>query len=219
MAQPHATILATLPANVTRVQVSDEFGKIKFKQIADIQPADTILFNGSGSPVVMTGKPGRKTKPVMKAANDNIAEMLRAKEQAVGDDELLDTIKHNPEGSTVLDFVMTGLAEEAASLAFERTEAERKGDSTSQISMRRINALKAVGDSWIKRKEQIASGGVDMDSPAFKRLFEFILDTFREALEEDVGARPEMIETIFTALSRRLDDDWTRDATKKMSAG
>lgn len=219
MAQPHAAILATLPANVTRVQVSDQFGKVKFKKIADILDTDTVLFNGGGTPIVMTGKPGRKTKPVMKAGTADIAEMLRAKELAVEEDELLETIKHNPEGSTVLDFVMTGLAEEAASLAFERTEAERKGDSTSQISMRRINALKAVGDSWIKRKEQIANGGVDMDSPAFKRLFQFIMDTFREALEEDVKARPEMIETIFTSLSRRLDDDWTRDAVKKMGEG
>ena len=219
MSKPHAAVLATLPPDTTRVQVTDEFGKTKYKKPADIRSTDTILLNGNGTPIVMTGRPGRKKKPEMKPANDNVAEMLRAKEDFVEDDELLEKVRENPEGGTVLDHVMAGLAEEAASLAFERTEAERKGESTSQISMRRINALKAVGDSWIKRKEQLASGGVDMESPAFKRLFQFILDTLRDALEEDVKARPEMIETIFTAFSRRLDDDWTRDANKKMSEG
>lgn len=219
MAQSNASIIASLAPTVTRVQVTDEFGHVKFKKVADVCDLDTILFNGKGKPIVMAGKPGRQAKPVMKPANAQVEEMLRAKELAVDEDELLETIKHNPEGNNVLDFVMAGLAEEAASLAFERSEAERKGEGTSQISMRRINALKAVGDSWIKRKEQIANGGVDMDSPAFKRLFQFIMDTFRIALEEDVHARPEMIETIFTALSRRLDDDWTRDAVKKMGEG
>jgi hypothetical protein len=219
MALSNAVILASLAPNVIRVQVTDEFGKVKYKKVADICDLDTISLNGAGQPVVMTGKPGRRAKPVMQAANDKVAEMLRAKELAVDEDELLDVIKHNPEGSTVLDHVMAGMAEEAASLSFERTEAERKGESTSQISMRRINALKAVGDTWIKRKEQIANGGVDMDSPAFRRLFQFIMDTFRIVLEEDLNTRPEMIETTFTALARRLDDDWKRDATKKMSEG
>lgn len=219
MANPHAHLLTKLPPGTTRVQVTNEFGKTKFKVPADIVDTDTIMLTSTGQPVVMAGVPGRKKKPVLKPANDKIAEMLRAKEQHVDEDELCVVVQANPEGSSVLDFVMRGLAEEAASLSFERTEAERKGDSTSQISMRRINALKAVGDSWIKRKEQIVNSGVDMDSPAFGRLFQFILATFRAALEDDVGARPEMIETIFAAFSKRLTDEWKHDATKKMSDG
>lgn len=219
MAKSNAMILANLPADTTRVQVIDEFGKTKYKKPTEIGVKDQILLNASGDPIVMTGRPGRKKKPDMQPVNDRVADVLRAKELHVEDDELLTTITSNPESGGVLDYVMRGLAEEAASLSFERTEAERQGQSTSQISMRRINALKAVGDSWLKRKEQLSSGSVDMDSPAFKRLFQFIMDTYRQALEEDVKARPEMIETIFTALSRRLDDDWMREAKKKMSEG
>jgi hypothetical protein len=215
----NAATIASLPPGTTRVQVTDEFGKTRYKKPSEIADNDVILRNSNGDPIVMTGRPGRKKKPDMQPANAAVAEQLRAKEMFVEEDELLETIRQNPEGSAVLDFVMQGLAEEAASLGFERAEAERKGESTSQISMRRINAYKAVGESWIKRKEQLANGGVDMESPAFKRLFQFIMDTFREALEEDVKARPEMIETIFTSFSRRLDDDWTREATKRMSDG
>lgn len=219
MAKSNAAILAALPVDTVRVQVLDEFKRTRYKKPVEVNDRDEILQNSLGEPIVMVGSPGRKKKPSLQPVNANIAEKIRAKELYVDEDDLLDVVRGNPEAGTVLDHVMRGLAEEAASLGFERVEADRTGQPTSQISMRRINALKAVGDSWLKRKEQLASGGVDMESPAFKRLFQFIMGTFRTALEQDVKARPEMIETVFTALSRRLDDDWHREATKKMSEG
>lgn len=218
-AHTQASLLASLPAGVTRVQVVDANGRTRFKKPEEVVGSDNIVLGTDGSPVVMVGAPGRKKKPEIRPINDTIAETLRAKEMHLQKDDLLGTVRVNPEKGDVLDMVMAGLAEEASSLSFERQMAERTGQPTSQISMRRINALKAVGDSWLKRKEQLASGGVDMDSLAFERLFKFIMDTFKLALEE-VGARPEMIETIFTAFSRRVnDDDWPREASKRMTEG
>jgi len=56
-----------------------------------------------------------------------------------------------PESPEVLSQVILGIAEEAASLRFERQEAERNGTDSSTLSMRRVAALKAIGDTWIKR--------------------------------------------------------------------
>lgn len=220
MAKTNASTLAALPSDVTRVQVIDEFGRTKYKKPSDVGDTDQILVDSHGDPITMQGKPGRKKKPDMQPVNDRVGDLMRAKEIHLQEDDLLDVIQKNPEASTVLDFVMVGLAEEASSLGFERGEAERNGLPTSQISMRRIGALKAVGDSWLKRKEQLSSGGVDLESAAFRKLFKFIMDTFRETLTEDAKVRDEMVETIFTALSRRLDaDDWSREATKRMTEG
>jgi len=215
-AQTNASILATLPSGTTRVQVIDEFGKTRFKSPNDVADVDQIVIGGNGEPIVMSGRPGRKKKPDLAPANDRVEEQMRAREIHVQGDDLLNTIQDNPEAGSVLDRVMEGLAEEAASLAFERREAERNGTPASQISMRRINALKAVGDSYLKRKEIMSTGGVDMTSPAFRRLFSYIMDTFRDALTGS-GTRPEMIETVFANLSKRLDDDWQKEATKRMT--
>lgn len=219
MAKTNAAIVATLPPDVSRVQVIDEFGRTKYRKLSEVGDSDQILMDSSGNPITMgKGGPGRPKNPDMQPLNDQIKELMRAKEIHLRDDDLLDVVQKNPEASTVLDYVMVGLAEEASSLGFERGEAERKGMPTSQISIRRIGALKAVGDSWLKRKEQIAAGGVDLESTAFRKLFKFIMDTFRETLLEDAKVRDEMVETIFTSLSRRLDDDnWTREAIKKMT--
>lgn len=146
-----------------------------------------------------------------------VAEKLRAKAIFMDEDDLFSSIQENPEGTQVLDHVMRGLAEEAASLGFEREDAERQGQGTSQVSMRRINALKAVGDSWLKRREQLAQGSVDVHGPAFKKVYKFIVETVQDALLEDLHMRQEMVDTLFAALDKRQDDEWFKEASKRAS--
>lgn len=213
-----ATLLAELAPEVTRIQVIDEQGKQRFRKRDELADSDTFVFNSDGDLVVMTGAPGRPAKTELQPINDAVAEVMKQRRQAMNDDDLLEVVKANPESAAVLDFVMVGIAEEAAALGFERNEMERRGQPTSQVSVRRIGALKAIGDSWLKRKDQIASQGVDMDSPAFKRLFSYIMETFKEALVA-AGERPEMVETVFASLSKRLDGDWQREAVKRMTDG
>lgn len=213
-----ATLVAELPVDVTRIQVIDDQGKQRFRKREELADTDTIVFNADGNPVVMTGAPGRPAKAEPQPINDAVAEVMRLRKQAMNDDDLLEVVKAHPESAAVLDFVMVGIAEEAAALGFERVEMERRGQPTSQVSVRRIGALKAIGDSWLKRKDQIAAQGVDMDSPAFKRLFAYIMETFKDSLVA-AGERPEMVETVFAGLSKRLDADWQREAVKRMTDG
>lgn len=221
VAHTNASLLASLPPGTTRVQVIDEFGRTKFKKPSDVMPVDQILCGTDGRPIVMSGSPGRKKKPDMRPANHNIAEMIRAKQIHLSEDGLLEAVRTNPETGAVLDYVMEGLAEESASLGFERHEAERTGQPTSQISMRRINALKAVGDSWLKRKEQLSSAGVDLDSKAFERVFAYIMETFKDTVVDVMpNVREELIETLFANFSKKVSDEqWAREAAKRMTDG
>lgn len=209
-------VLANLPPDTYRVQVRDAVGRVKYKQPHLVNEHDQIVLSTAGKPITMSRPPGRPGKPELKAASEDIHNTVRAKEEFVDVDELLGVIRTNPEGPSVLDHVMTGLAEEAASLGFERVNAERHGQDTSGISMKRVTALKAVGETWLRRKEQLSAAGVDLDSAAFAKLFKFIMDTFRESLIQ-AGSRPEMIETVFTGLAKRIDEDWRREATQRMT--
>jgi hypothetical protein len=211
-------ILANAPPDATRIQVVDETGKQRFRKLDEVTDTDIIMFGAEGNPIFMSGRVGRPPKQELAPINDVVADVMRQRRIAMQDDDLLSIIKANPETAAVLDFVMIGLAEEAAALGFERSDMERKGQPTSQVSLRRIGALKAIGDAWLKRKDQIAAQGVDMDSPAFKRLFGFIMATFKDAMVS-VGERPEMIETVFANLSKKLDADWQREAIKRMTEG
>ena len=116
----------------------------------------------------------------------------------------------------MLHEVVRALGNEAASIGFERQEAERKGEATSQISMRRIGALKAMADTWLKRREQLVSRGVDMESPAFKTLFKYIMETMKSSMDT-TGVRSELTETIFAKFGKTVDsDEWAAEAKNRM---
>lgn len=214
-----------IPEGVSRVQVTDEVGKVVWRKPSDLRDTDSIKFNpNTGEPYVMYGSPGvaqassvANTNPP--ASNAVISAIKSRKKDLIDKDDIFNTTKTKPESSDVLTKVIQGLAEESASLHFERTEAERKGEATSQISMRRVQALKAVGETWLKKKEVLASKGVDLESPSFKIVFTHIAETFRRACDI-AGVRPEMSESVFAEFGRLVDDvDWIAEAKSKMEKG
>jgi len=149
-------------------------------------------------------QPGRKQNINLAPANDVIKAILERKKELLGSDAILQLVRDSSESSDVLREVIVGLGEEAASIKFERLEAERKGKETSTLSGRRINALKAMGDTWLKRKEQLSASGVDPDSRAFKAVFEYIVTTMHEAMS-GTGIRDEAIEAAFARFSEIVD--------------
>lgn len=214
-----------IPEGASRVQVTDEVGKVVWRKPSDLRETDTIKFNpNTGEPYVMFGSPGLSqassvANTSQPPANAVISAIKSRKKDLIEKDDIFNTTKTKPESSDVLTKVIQGLAEESASLHFERTEAERKGEATSQISMRRVQALKAVGETWLKKKEVLASKGVDLESPSFKIVFSHIAETFRKACDI-AGVRPEMSESVFAEFGRLVDDvDWIAEAKSKMEKG
>jgi hypothetical protein len=197
------------------VQVIDNNGKQGWKKPGEVLLTDTICTGKDGKPVVMSGKPGRPAKVKLLPATAQIAEQMKAKEKALESDEILQSVRGTPDSDDVLNHIIGGLAEEAASMRFEREEAERHGVETSKLSVRRVDALKKTADVWLKRREQVAAKSMDLDGPAFQAVFGLIMETFREALEES-GMRPEMRETVFTKLGKKLDESWKAEAKARM---
>lgn len=209
-------LMALIPPEAERIQVMDEFGKLRWRRRDQIANSDAIQTDSDGVPICMAGKLGRPQKVTIEPVNEKVGELVKKKKEFIEEDDLFATVSDNPEKSEVLDYVIKALAEETASLGFERTEAERKGEPTSQISLRRVNALKATADTWLKRREQLTANSIDLDSLAFKRLFKYITETFNEAMQ-DAGLRPELAESVFASFSKKVSDDaWDNEATKRM---
>jgi len=214
-----------IPHGATRVQVKDEYGKLIWKKPSELVDKDDVQINPkTGEPYVMYGKPGSPStsSPITNPASPNsssavnLNSLQQRKKTKVKSDKVLGETKTNPDSEHVLTQVLVGLAEESASLAFEREEAERRGEKTSQISLRRVNALRAVGDTWLKKKEIMSSKSIDLESKAFKKVFGHIAETFRKACDE-AGVRPELAESIFAVFGTMVDDpDWMNDAKKAM---
>lgn len=207
-----------IPPEANRIKVVDDKGQTKLRKIEDIGQGDTISLNESGLPVFVEGrigKPPKRLEDALPPATPLIGDLLRIKQGHLRNDPILQAAESSPESSEVLNQVVLAIGEEAASLRFERMEAERKGEDTSQLSVRRVAALKAIGDTWIKRKEQIQSRVIDLEAPAFQALFQFISETFVRAMQS-ANVRQELSDTVLVQFSKLLDDSWKSEAKARM---
>lgn len=214
-------LLAMVPKGATRVQVRDEKDSLRYREIHDLADKDVIQVTKKGDPVVMMAKPGRRLDDgvvTLEPANDTVAELMKQKQSIMERDPIIETARTAPESTDLLHFVMVALAEEASSIGFERSEAERQGAETSNISTRRINALTKLVETWLKRKDQITSKEIDLKAPATRALFQYVFEMFKDAMEMSEMA-PEMTETVFAKVAKVLESEqWSNEAKNRMKS-
>jgi hypothetical protein len=227
-------ILEALPLEVNRIAVTTKEGDVKYRKIEEVELDDVLMFNKNDQPVVMRGKTGRPSDlpslelPSLQDTSNYVPvpNRIQKKKDLVQsatpqptalnyqNDEVMTQVRNDPESLDVLHSVMMGLAEEAAAMAQARVSLESQGKNTSNVSAKRVTALRAIGDTWMKRKEQLGGKGIDLDGLAFKRVFGFIMETFRKSLTQ-ASIRPEQIEVIFAKLANMMGDDWVTEAKKR----
>lgn len=208
-------LLKNLPDDAKRVRVRDATGKLRWRRFREICDDDTLEINPeNGQVFTMAKEPGRRKgddlpNPLAMAFNEKRKRHLMR-------DELLQSIQDDPGSLSVLDQVMKGLAEEAAIIKFEQTAAENQGyQGVSKLALNRVSALKAVGDTWLNRKDKLQRQEVDLNSNTFKVLFGFITETFRDAMQ-DAKLRDETIDTVFNEVGRRMKTGWEAEARNRM---
>jgi hypothetical protein len=195
--------------------VTDRTGKVRWRPLDAVEPFDTIVLK-NGIPITMKSQPGRPQE-IVNAVTDYVADQVRQKNRDLNSDPIVKMAKTDPESNDLLHHVVVALSEEAASLGCERRNAELEGKETSQLSIRRVNALKAVAETWLKRKDQTSNKELDLNSPQFKAVFSFALDTFRDAMV-DSNLRPEMVEMVYAKLTGKLQEGWEQEARNRMKA-
>lgn len=211
-------LVAKIPNGAKFVQVLDaKTSRLKYKAVDEIHNLDTIQVNKEGIPITMRKAPGRPQNVVVEPATRMAAEIMRMKAESVASDPILKVAKANPDDPDVLHQVLLALGQESASIGFERQQAEMNGEKTSELSVRRISALKSIADTWLKRKDQVTTRGIDMSSPAYRILMKEVLKAFQESLAAS-GIRPEMVETVFTKLGKIMNDGWEAEVKARIKS-
>lgn len=212
-------ILAEQPRN-TRVYVKEEGGKLRYKELSQVRDSDTLIYKKNGDPVLMRGRPGRMSEDRIKleAANSEVAEINRQREDYLAQDSLVQAAKINSDSPDVLSETIIRLTEVASTIAFERQEAHRTGTATSIIARREVAALVAVRDASLKRIDQrLRKQEIDLESLAFRNLFVYMVRTFTEAMDA-TGIPATEIDSVVSYLSKEVDtEEWKNSALKSMS--
>jgi hypothetical protein len=213
-------LLKLVPEDAVRIKVLDRNGDIRWRHLPDdLEDFDKIQTKKDGTPVFMRGAPGRRKIASIGDVNPKAAKLVEQKEKMLRRDALINAVRGRPESEEVLQYVMVGLAEEAASIAFERKRAERENKETSSLSARRVQALKATVDTWLKRKEQIATNSIDLNSNMFQVLMGYVFETFRGCLQ-DARVGEDSIKVVFAHLSKRVgSDEWKKEAKNRIKRG
>ena len=211
-------ILAKAEPEAKRFGVTMKNGRLKWRKREDILESDYLRSDEGGNPVQMLTEPGRKKDGAIGSAKSPVATARKkARALASNNDALLKVATDTPESPEVLNQVMINLIKEASSMTAERERLEGLGKPTSQVSRNRVGALKAIGDTWLKRQDQNSGASIDLDGAEFKILFKFIMETLQDALK-DSSLRPEQVETVFARLSNRMEGDWASEARRRMKS-
>ena len=201
--------LDKLPEEATRVKVTDSGGKDRWRNVRDIKADDTLCINPKDEvPFHMTNTPGRKPK-------EPESPKAIQKKKNIRQDPLVIVTRDHPESPEVINQVIEALAQEAAYIDSTRNDMKFEGTEAVNVAIKRSQALRAVGETWLRRKEQIQKREIDLKSPQFTVLFEFIMETVKESMLA-TSLRPEAVETVFAKLSHKLDDAWEAEAKNRM---
>lgn len=214
-------VLPHIPSTAKRVKIQNASGQEKWRDPEERENGDKVIIS-NGEAGFMYSKPGRKSSkeredevtPQPTTVDAEESSLLR--KRFMERDMISSRVCENPSGESVLDAVLDALAEEQASLAFERKTAESRNAPISQISLRRVNALKTMGELWFKRKEQLATKEIDLASDEFARLLQFVIATFIEAMEKSQVDQDSIAVVGQTLLSLIRDESWVSQARKKM---
>lgn len=221
-------LLEAIPEGAIRIRVKDESGKIRWRKIDNLVDRDLLNVDKNNVPYSMFNEIGRKKVkhatlyPATRHPKTGVAitDVSRQKRIYHSRDPLLQSALEIQD-QDMLAKAVKELAVEASILGFERSRAEtsNNGMAASQFSLRRMKAITGMVDVYLKRHEVFSGRTIDLNSPAFLRLFQFLVDTFEEVMAK-ASIPPDQIETARTELSKRIEDEtWISEAVQSMKEG
>jgi hypothetical protein len=172
--------------------------------VVNLLPVHAAPHTGKNALKVTRGR-GRPRKVERAATTSDLvyhAKVIEEKGAAIDSDSLVRAATLNADSADMLHLVKIEVAREAASLLFQRTENEKYGRDTSQVSTRRIDALKKIADIELEVKK-IGAGMIDLKNEKMQRVFKFLIGQMREVAQEVLA--PEAMDLYFNRLSTALE--------------
>jgi len=173
-------------------------------RVVQLLPVHTAPYTGKNSLTVKRG-PGRPRKAERMPTTTDLeyhAEMTETKARFIDADPVVNATSRLTDPMDVLRVVKLEVAKETAALHFQRIENEKHGRDTSQISTRRIDALKKIADIELEMRK-LGADVINVRSEKFQRIFKLWLDTIREIAEQTMT--PEQINLFFNHFETAMD--------------
>ena len=97
------------------------------------------------------------------------------------------------------------LADEIFALKYERERLESDEKDISNVSGKRVTAIKALIDTYLKKRELNAHQNLDFKSDQMKVVMRLIFTKMQDSLKQ-CGWKPEAIQTYFQAFQKSMEN-------------
>lgn len=186
---------------------SDVVAPMEHKEAVAVSTGGTLipLHAATSSGVTIKRGPGRPKKVAPKPTVDDLtyhAETAKHRQVFIDTDPLVQTAVNRVEAIDTLQHVKEHVAREAASLQFTKQEEEKYGRDTSQISSRRITALREIASIELEIKK-LGVTMIDLKGERFQKIFKFFLETVRESALATLPS--EQVDLLFNLLGTKLE--------------
>lgn len=172
------------------------------------RPTNQVLFMPTKTIAPAGGRAaGARTRPGSRFQRPTAEELeqyeatAEDREQFIANDPVVRS-SSGRDALTVLGTVKSEVAREAAALYYQRIEHEKMGRDITQVSGRRIDALKKIADIEIEMKK-IGFDVLDVHSEKFQRVFKLWIETIREVAAATMT--PEQLDLFFNRLTSEMD--------------
>lgn len=156
------------------------------------------------------GGRGRPPAIPLEPEDEMVREIMRRREKQIDTSTLREQVDQDPDSLDVLDELMSEMAREVAGLEFDRREEIRKkGAADPTYSSKRVTALKAIGDIFFKKRDQLLEETFDFSSKKFQKLFTFWLKKVRKVATQVMSE--EKVELFFEKLEDEFEN-WQDEA-------
>jgi len=130
--------------------------------------------------------------------------MIPDKKTVLKEDLLIKGILNGEGVFDLLDICLAELAEESASLKYERIKKELKDEDTDRISLRRANILKMVSDSLVQKRNLALNDFINLRSPQWQVVFNQLMSRIKQTFI-DLRYSTEELELFFQKLQNNLE--------------
>lgn len=218
----HEELKKKIPHEAVRIYVKRGDSR-KWIPIEDLRDSDEIQIKKDGNPITSNAKQGRprndESTPTVKTYSPAKEEELEKRTNYIKRDPLFQAIRQNPTSDESFNKICTELAEISTALKFERALADSAQDidpaKKSTIINRHKESVKTLADTILKFRDQNKKSSIDFDGEQFTVMFEHILVTFSECMEE-AGVSSELIQTVIIVWQKRVADGWLDEMKLKV---
>lgn len=146
-------------------------------------------------------KPTEQNMPV---PVEVVEEIRQQKRDYLAEDNLLKLVRRGSNSFEVLDKLIEEIAEETASMKFDRTFNEGKSADTVKIAKQRALILKSIADLIVTKRELAQSEVLNLKGKKMQAVFKFLIGIVRDSLAQVEGINDEQKELFFIRLQKNL---------------